>query len=306
MAKKRNKFRDVVELMAARLLFGMIGAFPLRVSMRIGKNIGWTLGNRFPRLQRTARRNLEIAMPGLSAEQKDRIVRGTFESLGRHLGLASHLLKITKEEVRELVDLEGAENFFSAEKQGKGVLLFTGHFGSWEIFNLLPAAFGYKLHILVRRIDNPLVERFVDSFRTRFGNETLDKMRSARRMYRVLEEGGFLGMLTDLNAQHREGIFVDFFGVPACTTTSLAKLALKTRVPVVPGFAVWNEDRQRYVVSFEPAINFAPTGDQDADIHELTVRMTEVIERYVKRFPEQWLWIHKRWNTRPLGEADLY
>jgi KDO2-lipid IV(A) lauroyltransferase len=306
MPRKRSRIRNLAELAAVRLLFGLIGVFPLRTSMRIGRRVGVFLGRRLRRLRRTAGRNLEIAFPGISEAEKNRLTDGTFESLGRHLGLAAHLRSCTLEDVRGIVDIEGAENFYAAESEGRGILLFTGHFGSWEIFNLLPAAFGYKLHILVRRIDNPLVEKFVDAFRTRFGNETLDKMRSARRMYRVLEEGKYLGILADLNAQHREGIFVDFFGVPACTTTSMAKLALATDAILMPAFAVWNEERGRYVVHLEPPVQYERSGDHDRDIRRVTELVTRSVEKYVRAYPEQWLWIHKRWNTRPEGERGLY
>lgn len=306
MPKKRSHIRNLTELLAVRAIFAAVGAFPLRTSMRLGERLGVFLGRHLRRLRKTARRNLEIAFPGISEAERERLTDGTFRSLGRHLGLVTHLRSITKEQVKGLIDIEGAENVYDAEARGKGILLFTGHFGSWEIFNLLPAAYGYKLYILVRRIDNPLVERFVDSFRTRFGNETLDKMKAARKMYRVLQEGQFLGLLADLNAQHREGIFVDFFGIPACSTTSVAKLALATDVPVVPGFAVWDEERQRYVARFEPALDFTKTGDHEADIRTITEMVAKVIEKYVREYPEQWLWIHKRWNTRPEGERGLY
>lgn len=306
MAGKRSTLQNVVELIAVRTLFFSIGIFPLRISMNIGKAVGGFLGRRFKKLQKTARRNLEIAFPGITEEEKQRLINGTFESLGRHLGLATHLAKFTRSEVRHLLEINGAEHFYEAEKTGKGILLFTGHFGSWEIFNLLPQAFGYKLHILVRRIDNPLVEKFVDSLRTRFGNETIDKTKSARRMYRILEEGKYLGLLADLNAQPREGIFVDFFGVPACTTTSIAKLALATDAIVLPGFASWDEAKQRYVFTLEPALQFENTGDTEKDVRTVTELVTQSVEKYVRAHPEQWLWIHKRWNTRPPGEKGLY
>lgn len=246
-------------------------------------------------------------MPQLSDAEKAKIVKGTYGSLGRHLGFISQFNDLQPEDIPALIDVVGKEEHFDpAYAEGRGVLFFTGHFGSWEVFNLLPAAFGYEMNILVRRIDNPLVEGYVDSLRTRFGTVTLGKKRSGRRLYRILEEGGLLGILADLNAQHRDGVFVDFFGVPASTTTSIAKIALKTRTVVLPAFAVWEENKERYVVYLEPPIEYEITEDRERDILELTRKITEIVEKFVRRYPEQWLWVHKRWNTRPEGEEGLY
>lgn len=290
-----------------RGLLGAIGALPLATSLRFGKAVGRFLARRFPKLQRAARRNLEIAFPEMTEAEREKIVIGTFESLGRHLGFVSHFRKFRREDIRDLVEVVGKEeNFDPAYAAGRGVLFFTGHFGSWEVFNLLPPAFGFGMNILVRRIDNPLVEQFVDSFRTRFGSVTLDKTRSARKMFRVLERGELLGILADLNAQEKEGVFVDFFGVPASTTVSIAKLALKTGAVVLPAFAVWEESRAKYVVYIEPPVEYEITGNDEDDIRKLTQDITRVVEKYVRKYPEQWLWVHKRWNTRPAGEPGLY
>ncbi len=307
MPKKRSNLQNKSELLAVRSLLGAIGALPLETSMRLGKRVGVFLAKRFPRLQKTARRNLEIALPELPAEEKEKIVRGTFESLGRHLGFVSHFRKFEHEDIRNLVEVVGKEeNFDPAYARGRGVLFFTGHFGSWEVFNLLPPAFGFGMNILVRRIDNPLVENFVDNFRTKFGSVTLDKTKSARQMFRVLKKGELLGILADLNAQEKEGVFVDFFGVPASTTTSIAKLALSTGAAVLPAFAVWEEAKGKYVVYLEPPIECEQGEASEESVRVLTQKITNVVEKYVRKYPEQWLWIHKRWNTRPKGEKNLY
>jgi KDO2-lipid IV(A) lauroyltransferase len=305
--RERSHLKNKAELVAVRSLLGAIGALPLETSMKFGKSVGRFFAKKFPKLQKTARRNLEIAFPEMSEAEREKIVLGTFESLGRHLGFVSHFRKFQHEDIRKLVEVVGKEEYFDpAYARGKGVLFFTGHFGSWEVFNLLPPAFGFGMNILVRRIDNPLVEKFVDSFRTKFGSVTLDKTKSARKMFRVLENGELLGILADLNVQEKEGVFVDFFGVPASTTTSIAKLALKTDAAVLPAFAVWEEAKKKYVVYLEPPVEIEKTGDTEEDIRDLTQKITRVVEKYVRKYPEQWLWIHKRWNTRPKGEPNLY
>lgn len=306
MPKKRSNLQNKSELLAVRSLLGAIGALPLETSMRFGKAVGKFFAKRFPKLQKTARRNLEIALPELSTQEKEKIIHGTFESLGRHLGFVSHFKKFQHEDIRNLVEVVGYDNFASAHAKGKGVLFFTGHFGSWEVFNLLPPAFGFGMNILVRRIDNPLVENFVDTMRTKFGSVTLDKTKSARTMFRVLKKGELLGILADLNVQEKEGVFVDFFGVQASTTTSIAKLALATGAAVLPAFAVWEESKKKYVVYLEPEIEYAADDNSEENIRELTQKVTSMVEKYVRKYPEQWLWIHKRWNERPKGEANLY
>ena len=306
MPKKRSKLQNKSELFAVRSLLGAIGALPLETSMKFGKSVGVFLAKRFPRLQKTAKRNLEIAFPEMPDAEREKIIHGTFESLGRHLGFVSHFRKFRHEDIRHLVEVVGREHFDKAYEKGKGVLFFTGHFGSWEVFNLLAPAFGYGMNILVRRIDNPLIENFVDNFRTRFGSVTLDKTKSARQMFRVLEKGELLGILADLNAQEREGVFVDFFGIPASTTASIARLALKTGAAVLPAFAVWEEEKKKYVVYLEPEIEFEKSANEEENVKVLTQKITNIVEKYVRKYPEQWLWIHKRWNTRPKGEKGLY
>ncbi|MBA4185994.1 MAG: lysophospholipid acyltransferase family protein [Acidobacteria bacterium] len=306
MSRKKNNLQTKLEYFAVRGLIGAIGIFPLKTSMGIGKTAGRFIGSIVPKLKKTGRRNLEIALPELPEAEKEQILDGTFESLGRHLGFVSHFRRFKLEDIRNLIEVVGLENFEKAKATRRGIIFFTGHFGSWEVFNLLPPAFGYSMNILVRRIDNPLVEKFVDTFRTRFGCRTLDKKQSARRMFRVLEGGEILGILADLNVQEREGIFVDFFGVPASTTTSIAKLALNTNAIVLPAFAVWNEQEQKYVVYLEPPVGYEKSENAEEDLRNLTQAITTVVEKYVRAFPKQWLWIHKRWNTRPKGEKGLY
>ena len=303
---KRSKLQNRAEYVAVRLFFGILGIFPLTTSMRIGKGFAGLVFRLFPKLHKTGRRNLEIAMPELSTEEQEKILRGTFLSLGRHLGFIAHLRKFTAENVQEIVEVVGKENFYKAYEDERGMLFFTGHFGSWEVFNLLSPAYGYKMNILVRRLDNPLVESYVNQMRTRFGNLTIDKRQSARTMFRLLQDGKILGILADLNVQEREGVFVDFFGIPASTTTSIAKLALRTNSIVLPAFAVWNKEKQKYVVHLESPLEYEKTSDNKKDIEKLTQDITKVVEQYVRKYPEQWLWIHKRWNTRPEGEEGLY
>lgn len=294
------------EFWAVRLVVGTVGLFPLEASMKIGASLAAALAKLLKSLRFVAHRNLELALPEAPPDSREEIIDGCFESLGRQLGLVAHFKDFTPADVRALLDVEGKENFDRAYSAGRGVLFFTGHFGSWEIFNLVPPAFGHTMSILVRRIDNPLIENFIESVRTRFGCRTLDKKTSARQMFRLLQNGEILGIVADLNAQEREGVFVDFFGIPASTTTSVARLALRTNAIVLPAFAIWQADKKKYLMKICAPVELPTGGDSTENVQIVTRRVTHKIEEFVRKYPEQWMWIHKRWNTRPKGEPDLY
>ncbi|MGI8494485.1 MAG: lysophospholipid acyltransferase family protein, partial [Pyrinomonadaceae bacterium] len=167
-------------------------------------------------------------------------------------------------------------------------------------------AFGFDWSVLVRRIDNPLIESLVESLRTRHGSRTIDKKTSARGMLRLLQKGERLGILADLNSQEREGVFVDFFGIPASTATGLARLALRTNAAVIPFFTIWQEDKKRYLLKVCPPLEIPAGGDTEENTRLLTQSVTSKIEEFVRLYPKQWMWIHKRWNTRQAGEPNLY
>lgn len=288
------------------MLLGAIGLFPLPASMKIGEAFAKTSNRLLKRLRFVGRRNLELALPELSREKHDAILKGCFESLGRQLGLVSHFQRLTPEKLLEMIDVEGIEFIEQARADGRGMILFSAHFGGWEASNLIFSALGFDWNVLVRRIDNPLVENHIERLRTRFGAQTIDKKASARQMLRVLQAGKMLGIVADLNVQEQEGVFVDFFGLSASTTTGLARLALRTGASVIPGFFIWQEDRQKYLLKIEPPLEIVRTADEAENVRLLTQKVTASIEKFVREYPEQWMWIHKRWNTRPPGEPDLY
>jgi KDO2-lipid IV(A) lauroyltransferase len=303
---KHGKAQTALEYATARTVLTGLGLMPRTAAVVTASGlarVAYLLGGR---LRRTGERNLELAFPELSALERSRILRASFQNLGRLLGEFSHLSHITPENLRRIVTCEGLENLEAAQKRGHGVILFTGHLGAWELSSFALSAFGYPMSFLVRRIDNPKIEPLVENTRTRFGNRSIDKRAAARPMLRILREGGTLGLLVDLNTLPHEGLFVDFFGIPASTTASLATLALRTKASVLPVFVPWDKENRRFVLRIDPPLEIECTGDRERDVRQLTAQFTAVIEDYVRRFPEQWLWIHKRWNTRPEGEPNLY
>jgi len=259
-----------------------------------------------PRLSRTAMFNLQLAFPDWSESQRRRVIRGMIRNLGWMAGEFSQFTKYTQERIEQIVVLDGMDNFLAGEKKGKGVLILTGHMGAWELAPFTQARFGHPLHFLAREVENNRVNTLVNSYRMLSGNKPIEKNQSARAVLRVLNEGGTVGILADQNTLPEEGVFVDFFGTPACTTTGIARMALHTGAAVIPGYIFWDAAIDKYRLKFEPAVELTRTGNLDTDIGENTARFTKVIENFARKYPDQWLWIHKRWKTRPPGEKPLY
>lgn len=303
---KHGKVQTALEYAAARSLLIGLGALPRSVAIAAGRVMGRIAYGLSDRLRLTGFRNLELAFPEMSERERARILRGCFKNLGRLLGEFSQFPHATSESLHHIVECQGLENLQAAQARGRGVILFTGHLGAWELSSLALSAFGYPMSFLVRRLDNLLIEQMIEKTRTRFGNRSIDKRAAMRPMLRTLRAGGTLGILVDLNTQPHEGIFVDFFGIPASTTSGVASLALRTGAAVLPVFVPWDEYRQRFILHVDPPLVVAPTGDEKEDVRRLTALFTEVVESYIRHFPEQWLWIHKRWNSRPEKETNLY
>lgn len=257
-------------------------------------------------LRRAAIWNLERAFPDASARQRKRWIRGMVRQIGWMAGEFSQFPKYRREGIERIVVLDGFENFDRARRRGKGVLFLTGHISAWELAPFAQALYGHPLHFLVRPIANRRVDALINRYRCLSGNQPIEKNRSARAILKVLGEGGTVGILADHNAVLEEGVFVPFFGIPASTSAGLARIALHTDAAVVPGFLSWDGGRRKYRLRFEPAVELARTGNEEADVRENTARFTGVIEEYVRAHPDQWLWVHKRWKTRPPGEPPIY
>ncbi|HSP63419.1 MAG TPA: lysophospholipid acyltransferase family protein [Pyrinomonadaceae bacterium] len=295
-----------LEYATARLLLAGFGALPQNVALRIGSTMAGCAYYFSGRLRRTGERNLRLAFPDLSASDRRRLLRGCFQNLGRLLGVFSQFATANPQTLKHIIDCEGLEHLEAAQRSGRGVILFTGHVGAWELTSFALSLFDHPLSFLVRRIDNPKIETLIDGARTRMGNRTIDKTSAAREMLQTLQGGGTLGILVDLNTLDREAIFVDFFGVPASTTFMLAKLALRTDADVLPVFAPWDQQRGHFLLKIDGRLVVDRTGDEEEDVRRVTQSFTSVVEDYVRRYPDQWLWIHRRWKTRPPGEPDLY
>ena len=301
---KHGKLQTSLEYAAARIILSVVGALPLRQSIRLGQLFGRVAYRLAGELRRTGEINLRLAFPEKTPEERRELLKGCFESLGRVLGLFSHFGDPI-ESIMSGVEPMALERLQAAQK-GRGVIFCTAHLGAWELTSFAVAHLGYPMSVIVRPIDNPKIEEMVDRYRTRTGNRTLDKFSAARSMVKTLRSGEFLGLLFDLNALENEAIFVNFFGVPASTNFMTAKLALRSDVPIIPVFAPWDKTRQKFLLQVNEPIKFESSDDQEADVRELTTRLTQHFEEQIRRYPDQWLWIHKRWKTRPKGEPNIY
>jgi KDO2-lipid IV(A) lauroyltransferase len=184
--------------------------------------------------------------------------------------------------------------------------VLTGHLGAWELSSFYHSLAGYPMGMVIRRLDNPLVDALVNSIRCQHGNRVLHKDDFARGLIAAMHAGETVGILMDTNMTPPQGLFVPFFGVEACTASGLARVAVKTGAAVLPGFLVWEESERQYVLRFDAELPLAATGDSEADAASNTALFTAVIEAAIRRYPSQWLWMHRRWKTRPPGEPPLY
>jgi KDO2-lipid IV(A) lauroyltransferase len=298
--------RRKLEYAAAWPFIKILGILPRPLARAFAIGIGWTVYLLHVRLRRVGMRNLALAFPEKSEAERARILRGEFTSLGRQLAELCQFPRYTLENIEQVVVYDGLENFERAYARGKGVLFLTAHFGGWELSAFAHSLHGHWLHVVMRPMDNPYLDRLVQSYRTMHGNKVVDKDDFVRGLLAAMKAGETVGILMDTNMTPPQGVFVNFFGIPACTASGLARIALRTDAAVVPGFTIWDEKLGKYRLRFDPALELIRTGDLEADIVANTQMFTRVIEDYVRKYPEQWLWVHRRWKTRPEGEPGLY
>jgi len=258
------------------------------------------------RLRHVGQRNLELAMPGLPPPERNRILRTLFRNLGWQLVEFCRMPRYTAENIRNWIRTEGLEHYLAAEAQGKGVLVLTGHLGGWELSGFYHSLMGHRMGVVIRRLDNRLLDEYVNNIRCLRGNQMLHKDDFVRGLLSAMHAGQTVAILMDTNMTPPQGVFARFFGIEACTASGLARVALKTGAAVLPGFLVWEEKERKYVLHFGPELNFINSGDTESDILAATQQCNDVLESWIRRYADQWLWIHRRWKTRPPGEPGLY
>jgi len=298
--------RQRLEYAAAWPFIKILGILPRPLARAAGMALAWALYLLHVRLRKVGMRNLAMVFPEKSASERARILRGEFASLGRQLAEVCHFPKYTRDNVEQVVVYDGLENYEQARARGRGVLFLTAHFGGWELSAFTHSLQGHWMHVVVRAMDNVYLDRMIRQYRTMHGNQIVEKDDFVRGLLAAMKSGEVVGILMDTNMTPPQGIFVDFFGIPACTASGLARIALRTDAAVVPTFTIWDADLKKYRLRFDPAVELVRSGDLEAEIQANTQKFTTIIEDYVRRYPEQWLWVHRRWKTRPPGQASLY
>jgi len=297
---RRSTVRNVLEYAAALAAFKSLEWAPLPLAARLAHAYAGLLDRALPRLRRVAETNLAFALPELDAARRTQVVDGVFRSIGRVLLTFARFPSFDRANIGKFIRCEGEEHVEAAFRRGRGVLFATAHMGNWELSAFAHALYRAPMRFVVRPLDNPYIDRLVERRRALSGNRPIFKRDFARSILKALAANEAVGILMDQNDAADSGVFVDFFGVPACASTGLAKLAAHSGAAVIPGFALWSEAERRFVLRFYPPV--AITGDAACDTRAINAQLEEVVRAH----PDQWLWVHRRWRTRPAGAPALY
>jgi len=295
--RRRSALRNRIEYCLALGVLKSLEWTPLPLAHVLARIYTRLLDLAIPRLRQVAFRNLALALPQANHRQ---IVDGVFRSIARLLVTFARFPSIGRDNLARWIRLEGGEHVADAIRQGRGVLFATAHLGNWELSAYAHALLASPMNVIVRPLDNPLIDALVERRRALSGNRLVLKKDFARVILKALAANEAVGILIDQNASLENGVFIDFFGIPACAASGFAKLAAHSGAAVIPGFALWSEKERRYVLRFYPPLTIS--GDAARDTQLLQSSLEEVIRAY----PDQWLWIHRRWKTRPPGEPSLY
>lgn len=292
-----DRIRQRLEYWGALLLFKSLELSPLPLARQLARFDAWMLDLLVPRLRKVGRQNLAMAFPDKTGRERDAMIDGAFRSIARVLLAVAKFPSIDRESVGRWIRYEGYEHFEAVKARGKGVLFATGHLGNWELSAYAHALLSAPMSVVVRPLDNVRIDAFVERRRALSGNQLIGKREFARPILQALRRNEAVGILVDHNVVATEGIFVNFFGRLACTGTTFARIAARSGAGVIPGFAVWSDEEQRHILKFYGEVPM--TGDVEAD----TAAITKAVERAIREYPDQWLWLHRRWKTRPPGEA---
>jgi KDO2-lipid IV(A) lauroyltransferase len=306
LPKEKASVREVAEFSVVWLFVHGLRMLPRTWARAVGAAIGACAFYGLGRLRRVGARNLELAFPEKSAAEREAILRSVYRNLGYLLAEFCKMPDYTAVSASRFIRYEGLDNYLKARDKGKGVLVLTGHLGAWELSSFYHSLMGMPMGMVIRRLDNPLVDAFVNRIRCLHGNRVIHKDDFARGLIASMRSGETVGILMDTNMTPPQGVFVPFFGVQACTASGMARIAAKTEAAVVPGFLLWEESEQRYVLRFGEELEVVHSGDAEGDAVANTAGFTAAMERYVRQYPEQWLWMHRRWKTRPSGEDGIY
>ncbi|MGQ9617528.1 MAG: lysophospholipid acyltransferase family protein [Candidatus Aminicenantia bacterium] len=290
-----EKTRYFLEYLLFKIIYGLLYPFPRRFYISVGRFTGYLLFYLLKSKRKIAIDNLTLAF----GKEKDKveielIAKKCFQHFGIMVFDLMWFMKKGEKEIKTLCKIEKIENLTSAIAHGKGILLLSAHFGNWELIPLALAINGHPINAIARKFDNPYLDRVVTKFRERYGNKVIYKQDAKREVIEFLCKGGCVGILPDQNTLKNHGIFVDFFGVPACTSTGLAVFHLKYNSPIVPVFC-FPDSNFNYIIEVKKPI-FA---NSDDSLLKVTHQYTKIIEDEIRSSPHLWLWFHQRWKEKP-------
>lgn len=241
--------------------------------------------------------NLQRSFPEKDYKEIIKIAKASY----RHFAVVgaefADMPHITKDNVGKWLDVDGYENYLTANAKGKGILSIVAHFGNWELLPVAIPIYARPIHIVYRPLDNKIIDNVVEYVRTMRGNSLIPKGGSGRQIMELLKDNQIIGILSDQNVNTSEGVFVDFFGRSACTGVGLTVMAMRSGAPIIAIFPA-RQKSGRYKVIVRPPIEAVSTGNYEADLVYNTQRFTKIIEEIVREYPEQWFWFHQRWKTK--------
>ncbi|MBI3770363.1 MAG: lysophospholipid acyltransferase family protein [Deltaproteobacteria bacterium] len=301
-------FRHRLEYAGFLLVYATLAALPLEVAMRLAAAVAVLAIRLDRRHRRIGLVNLAIAFPEKSPGERLRILVASHRNLGRMIAECAHIRRLTRDNVRARIGFADESLWRQIpDALGRtGILVLTGHFGNWELFAHVHGLLGHPVHLVRQTIKNPFIDAFVDRMRRRAGTRTLRKHAAARGVLRALGDHQLMVLPLDQNASRRTGVFVEFFGKLASTNSGFGRIAARTGVPVYPAFLVREGTSARHRIVILPRVPFASMADRDQAAREFTQLCTVVLEAMIREHPDHWLWTHKRWRTRPVGEPDVY
>jgi len=307
--RRSSPLLSQLEVLGARIPIRLLRSLRFETAFRLGERLG-DVAYHFARPQRRiALVNLRIAFPEKSEAERLAIVRAACRNFGRMGAEFCHMCRITRENVAEHVTFENPK-FWNDNKWiigTTGILALSGHFGNWELLAHAMGMYGHPVHLIHRPFRNPYFTELVAEERSRAGTGQISKFSAAREVIHILRNNGIVAVPYDQNATARWGIFAPFFGVRASTHPGLPRLAVMSGAPVYPVFLIRQDGGPRHQILILPEVELVRDGgDRDAALLENARRLNFVFEDVVRRHPDHWIWMHKRWRTRPAGEPQIY
>ena len=298
--KSKDPLRDFIDDILCRIVTGLgmaVRIMPLKLALGFGSGLGKLGYLLAPKRNRLAYENLKLAFKKEDKKVFTAIIRGVYSNLCMNLIELLRFPLFNSGNISQYVDVRGAEHLNGALKKGKGVIMLTAHFGNWELASLTATLMGYHVKVLAREQKFERLNKLLNSYRQLKGGEVIPKGMAIREIVRHLKENGIIGILSDQDGGRR-GVFVDFFGRPASTPAGAVEFALRTGCLVLPGFII-RENGGKHHINIEPPLNINVYADEEEAVREGLQNFASILESYVRRYPDQWLWLHNRWKTSP-------